>query len=147
MDYTVKITFTKQETGAVEYQLPYVFHVSDPKEGMKATVIRGTRGDGSIVIPGGKRSQVITIRGKLVDADGYKDLTTLINEMRDEVTTDIATLTMKRLNGETGYVNDWSYTVRRIEEIRFPKSMRISSQDYEVSIGILIIRRRKWQQI
>jgi len=137
MDYTVRITFLKQETGAVEYQLPYVFHVSDPKEGMKATVIRGTRGDGSIVIPGGKRSQVITIRGKLVDADGYKDLTTLINEMKTEVTTDIASLTMKRLNAETGYTNDWSYTVRRIEEIRFPKSFRTASQEYEVSFLVL----------
>lgn len=136
-DYPVKITFTKQETGAVEYQFPYVFHVTDPEEGMKATVITGTRGDGSIVIPGGKRSQTITIRGKLVDADGYKDLTTLINEIRTKITTDLATLTMKRLNAETGYVNDWSYTVRRIEEIRFPKSMRVASQDYEVSFLVL----------
>jgi len=136
-DYTVYITFLKQETGAVEYQLPYVFSISDPQEGMKATVIRGTRGDGSIIIPGGKRSQEITVRGKLVDADGYKDLTTLINEMRTKVTTDVATLTMKRLNAETGYTNDWSYTVRRIEEIRFPKSFRTHSQPYEVSFLVL----------
>lgn len=131
-DYTVKITFLEDSTGAVEYDLPLVFHVSDPKEGMKATVIRGVRGDGSLIIPGGKKSQEIIVRGKLFDADGYKDLTTLMNEMKTKLTTEVATLTMKHLEG-VSYVNDWSYTVRRIEEIRFPKSFRTESQDYEVS--------------
>ena len=134
-NYTVRITFLKDETGAVEYILPYVQHVSDPQEGMKATTIQGSRGDGSIVIPGGKKSQVITIRGKLIDADGYKDLTTLISEMRSEITTDVATLTMKHY--DSGWVTDWSYTIRRIEEIRFPKSFRTESQDYEVSFLVL----------
>lgn len=134
-DYQVKIIFLKDETGAVEYQLPHVFSVSDPQPGMKATVIRGTRGDGSIVIAGGKRSQVITITGKLVDADGYKDITTLITEMRTKITTDVAILTMKHY--DSGWVNDWQYTVRRIEEIRFPKSMRVSSQEFEVSFLVL----------
>lgn len=136
-DYTVKITFLKQETGAVEYILPYIQQVSDPKEGMKAVIIGGNRGDGSVVIPGGKKSQKITVRGTLFDNDGYKDLTTLINELKDEISTDVATLTMKRLNAETGYVNDWRYTVRRIEEIRFPKSLRTESQNYEVTFLVL----------
>jgi len=135
MDYTVKITFLEDSTGSVDYDLPYVFHVTDPHPGMKATVIHGTRGDGSIVIEGGKKSQEIIVRGKLFDTDGYKDLTTLINEMRTKLTTEVATLTMKHNDG--GWVTDWQYTVRRIEEIRFPKSYRTQSQDYEVSFLVL----------
>jgi len=135
-DYTVKITFKKDESGAVEYEIPHVDHISDPIEGMKATVIRGTRSDGSIVIPGGKRSQEITVRGTMFDNDGYKDLTALINEMKTKVTTDQAILTMKHLEGAV-YVTDWQYTVRRIEEIRFPKSLRTESQRYEVSFLVL----------
>jgi len=134
-NYTVRITFLEDSTGAVEYEFKNVQQISDPKEGMKATVIKGTRGDGSIIIPGGKKSQEIIIKGKLFDNDGYKDLTTLINDMRDKLTTEVATLTMKHYDG--GWVNDWSYVVRRIEEIRFPKSMRTESQDYEVSFLVL----------
>jgi len=134
-DYTVVIEFLEDSTGAVEYQLPHVYHITDPKEGIKSNIIRGTRGDGSICIPGGKKSQEITVRGTLFDADGYKDLTTLMTEMRTKLTTEVATLTMKHYDG--GWVNDWSYTVRRIEEIRFPKSFRTGSQKYEVSFLVL----------
>ena len=135
-NYTVKITFLKDETGAVEYQLPHVFNVSDPKEGMKAVVIPGNRGDGSIVIPGGKRSQEIRVEGTLFDADGYKDLTSLMNEMRSEITTDVATLTMKHKEG-VSWVTDWSYTVRRIDEINFPQSLRTGMQKYNVNFLVV----------
>ncbi len=129
-NYTVRITYTKDESGAVAYILTYVDHITDPKEGMKATVIQGQRGDGSIIIPGGKKSQQIIVRGQLVDADGYKDITTLINEMKAEVTTDLGVLKMEHY--DSGWQVDWSYTVRRIDEIRFPKSLRVSSQKYEI---------------
>jgi len=135
-DYTVRITFTKDQSGAVSYVLPYLQHVSDPQEGMKATVIHGKRADGAIVIPGGKKSQQINLRGLLVDADGYKDITTKINEMRTKVTTDQAVLTMEHLEGAS-WVTDWSYTVRRVDEIRFPKGFRTSSQEYEITFLVL----------
>ena len=134
-DYTVRLTFLSSESGSVEYTFPTVFSVSDPKEGMKATVIHGTRGDGAIVIPGGKKSQEIRIKGKLFDADGYKDLTALMNDMRSKITTDLATLTMKHNDG--GWVTDWTYSVRRIDEITFPTSMRIGMQEYEISFLVL----------
>lgn len=118
------------DDGTYNYIFLAVFHLSDPKEAMKATVIRGTRGDGSIVIPGGKRSQEIIIRGKLY-ADNYNALTSLMNTMRQSITTDVATLTLEHNIG-AGWITDWSYTVRRIEEIRFPQSFRTSSQEYEV---------------
>lgn len=134
-NYTVRITFIKSESGAVAYTLPLIEHITDPKEGMKATVIQGNRGDGSIVIPGGKKSQQITVRGQLVDADGYKDITTRINEMKSEITTDLGVLTMEHY--DSGWVTDWSYTIRRIDEIRFPKSLRVSSQKYEITFLVL----------
>ena len=134
-NYTVRIKFTKEGSGEVAYILPYVDHISDPKEGMKATVIEGNRGDGSIVIPGGKKSQQITVYGQLVDADGYKDITSKITEMKAEITTDLGVLEMEHYDG--GWQTDWSYTVRRIDEIRFPSSLRTSNQKYEINFLVL----------
>jgi len=131
--YTVVVNFTE---GAINYDLPHVFQVSDPKEGMKATVIEGTRGDGVIVIPGGKKSQEIIIRGRLIDNDGYADLTTLIATMKSSITTNQATLTLKHWSGSV-WVNDWVYTVRRIEEIDFPESLRTWDQEYSVRFLVI----------
>jgi hypothetical protein len=122
--------------GANQYTFPCVQSVSDPKEGMKATVIEGTRGDGAIIIPGGKRSQEIRISGVIVDNDGYTDITTEMNNMRSKVTTNVATLSLQHYTGGT-WVNDWSYTVRRIDEITFADSLRIIDQEYEVRFMVL----------
>lgn len=129
-DYTVRIEF---DDGLYTYLFPQVYEVKDNLEGMKGKVHHGTRADGCIVIPGGKKSQKITIDGNLFDADGYEDLTTLMNIMRTQVTTDPATLTMKHLQPPSTWVDDWSYTVRRVDEISFGPSMRIGVQPYSVS--------------
>ncbi len=134
-DYSVRITFLSSESGAVEYILTNVYSVSDPEAGMKATVLEGNRGSGSIIIPGGKKSQEIVIRGKLFDTDGYADLTTLMNEMRNEITTDLATLTMEHYDGS--WVEDWSYSVRRITEIEFDESMRTGIQPYSIRFFVV----------
>jgi DNA-binding protein YbaB len=133
--YTVQIVLNVGISG-LEYIFPHVFKLSDPQQGMKATVIEGTRGDGAIVIPGGKKSQEITIQGRLIDNDGYEDLTTLMTTMRNMVTTDQSTLTLQHWTGSTWQV-DWEYTVRRISEIDFPESLRIWEQEY--SIEFLVI--------
>lgn len=117
--------------GTYNYTLPHVFALSDPKEGMKATTIRGNRGDGSIIIPGGKQSQEIRVRGRFcAEGGGYITLTSKMNEMRTKVTTKVATLTLEHKSGVT-WITDWEYTCRRISEIRFPESLRTSSQEYE----------------
>jgi len=131
--FTVVVNFND---GINNYDLPHVFQVSDPKEGMKATVIEGTRGDGVIVIPGGKKSQEIGISGRLIDNDGYADLTTLITEMKTKVTTNQATLTLKHWTG-SAWQNDWAYTVRRIDEIEFPESLRTWEQEYSVRFLVI----------
>lgn len=134
-NYQVRIKFTKDETGAVAYVLPYVDQIQDPQPATKDVIINGIRGDGCIRIKGGIKSQEITVRGQLVDADGYKDITALIAEMRSEVTTDIGVLRMEHYDG--GWVTDWEYNVFRHTEIRFPKSLRVSSQKYEISFLVL----------
>lgn len=128
-NYIVQLVLNEGISGT-EYIFPHVYSVSDPKEGMKATIIEGYRADGVIVVPGGKKSAEIVIKGRLLDNDGYADLTDLINEMKSMVTTEQSTLTMRHWTGST-WQNDWEYTVRRIDEITFPESLRTIEQEYE----------------
>jgi hypothetical protein len=132
--YIVQVVLNSGITG--EYIFPHVFAISDPQQGIKATVIEGTRGDGSIVIPGGKKSQEITIQGRLIDNDGYADVTTLMATMRTMVTTDQSTLTLMHWTGST-WANDWNYSVRRIDEIDFPESLRTWDQEYSVRFLVI----------
>ena len=122
----VRLYFTD---GVSNYTFPCVQSVSDPKEGMKATIIPGTRGDGSIVISGGKKSPEISIRGIIFNNTGYNAITTAINAMKAAVTTNPATLSMQEYIGGT-WVNDWSYQVIRTEPIDFADSMRTVDQPY-----------------
>jgi len=131
-DYQVILNFND---GINSYDLPHIFQISDPKEGMKATVIHGTRGDGAIVIPGGRKSVEIIARGRLIDNDGYADLIDLISEMKTKITTNQATLTLKHYNGT--WITDWSYLVRRIDEIDFSESLRTYDQEYTVRFLIV----------
>lgn len=132
-NYTVVLNFND---GTNNYDLPHIFSISDPNPGMKATVIEGIRASGSIVIPGGKKSIEINVSGRLIDNDGYADLTTLINDMKSKITTNQATLILKHWTGST-WQNDWSYLVRRIDEIDFSESLRTQEQEY--SIRFLVI--------
>lgn len=131
-DYQVKIVFND---GSGDYQLPVVQSENGSNlAGKKDTVIEGNRGDGAIVIPGGKKSQTITVRGILI-GDDYKAITALMNTMRTNITTDVATLKMTHVDG--GVITDWTYTVKRITEIRFPENLRTSSQEYEVDFLVI----------
>jgi hypothetical protein len=127
MNVQVKLVFYD---GTYTYTFPLVQKISDPKEGMKSTVLEGNRGDGSIIIPGGKKSIEIEVEGILFDNDGYIDITTLMNTMRTQVTTLPATLTLSHFT--TTWVTDWSYSVRRIDPIEFPDSedLRTVTQRY-----------------
>jgi hypothetical protein len=132
-NYPVQFIFN---AGSGDYILPHVFEISDPKEGMKATVINGTRADGAVIIPGGKRSQNITIKGNLFATDGYNALSALISTLKSSVTTNVATLTVKYYASGI-WQTDESWTVRRIEEITFPQSYRLDAQEYNVSFLVI----------
>ena len=60
----------------------------------KSTIIEGNRGDGSIYIPGGKKSQRIIIKGILV-GDDYNDLTNQMHEMKTNITTGLGVLKLQ----------------------------------------------------
>jgi hypothetical protein len=128
MNVPVKLVFAD---GTHTYTFPLVQKISDPIEGNKAVVLEGNRADGSIIIPGGKKSIEIEVEGILFDNDGYIDITTLMSTMRTNVTTLPATLTLSHWNGAT-WVTDWSYSVRRIDPIEFPDSddLRTVTQRY-----------------
>lgn len=129
-NYQVQVVFNLGEGG--QYIFPLVQAIGDPQEGMKATLIEGTRGDGVIVIPGGKKSQEITIKGILLDNDGYVDLTTLMDGLRSAINTDTATITIRHWTGVTWQINR-TWNVRRIDEIEFDEdNMRTNSIEYTI---------------
>jgi len=127
-DYLTKITFNS-------YKLPGVQSENGSNlTSNKDTIIEGVRADGAIVIPGGRKSQRITITGVILGSD-YKTITDLMNTMKSSITTATATLTMQ--HKESSWVNDWSYTIKRIGEIEFPPNMRTSYQEYSIEFLVL----------
>ena len=133
-DYTVQFIFND---GSGEVILPLVYQISDPKEAIKATIIEGTRGDGSIVIPAGKKSQTITIKGYLVNHSGYESLITDKLDLQDDITTNVATLTVQHWSGSV-WQTDYSYTVRRLSEITFnTDSLRTDYLEYTIEFFVL----------
>lgn len=133
MNYQVTLNFND---GTHNYDLPHIQDIKDPKEGIKATVIEGTRADGAIIIPGGKKSQEITVSGTVLqDGEEYKDIVEAINEIKTNITTDVATLTLKHY--DSGWTNDWSYTVRRIGEITFGDTLRVNQLNYTITFKVI----------
>ena len=139
-NYTVRIVYNKGLSGS-EYIFPLVQSITEPKEGTKDTVIAGVRGDGVIVIPGGKKSQEITIKGKLWSDTGYADLMTKIAEMKLMIDSDVATITKEWWNplasGGGAWESNWVYTVKRIEPITFADSLQVDTQDYTAIFYII----------
>jgi hypothetical protein len=118
------------------YDFPLVQDIQEPVPGTKATVIEGNRADGVIVIPGGKKSIEIIIKGILFDNDGFIDLETAMSTMNTDITTNPATLTLSHWTGSTWAV-DWAKSVRRIDEIEFGDSMRTSDINYTVKFLVI----------
>ena len=140
-NYTVRIVYNKGISGE-EYIFPLVQSITEPKEGTKDTVIKGTRADGSIVIPGGKQSQEIIIKGKLWSDTGYAELMTKLNEMKLMIGSEVATITKEwwdsSLSGGGGWSTTWAYTVRRIEPITFADSLQTDIIEYTANFLIIV---------
>jgi hypothetical protein len=123
--------------GTNTFTFPLVQSATNPEAGTKDVVIEGVRADGSIVIPGGKKSTEITIRGIILhNNDGYSQIIQDMNAMRTYVTNRVATLSQQHWNGSS-WVNDWSYTVKRIGDIDFGESLEYLEQQYTVRFLIL----------
>ena len=128
----VRVKFT---SGIYEYIFPHVQSIRDPIEGGKDTIIEGKRADGSIRIPGGKKSQIITIHGLILE-DDYNDIMSEISDMRTNVVRDTGTLSLQHYDGS--WISDWSYTVVRDGEIEFEDSLRFNDQFYSVRFLVLV---------
>jgi hypothetical protein len=139
-NYTVAVVFND---GSGDRTLPVVQSIDDPKEGINATIIQGTRAGGSIVIPGGKKSQNIKITGIVYSTEGYEALTEAVNTLKGNITTLPATLTLKHWDDDASaggaWVNDWSYTVRRTEEINFSDKDEFRTGKIEYTVSFLVL--------
>jgi hypothetical protein len=122
--------------GANQYIFPVVQDCKEPVPAAKDTVIEGVRADGSIVIPGGKRSQEITIRGILFNNAGFEAITDAKNDMITKVTTSVTTLQIQHWNGSTWEIDN-TYTVKRINEIEFDDSLRTVEMGYTVRFFVI----------
>lgn len=130
----VRVRFS---VGSMDYDLPHVFSITDPQPSIKAVVIDGRRADGAIVIPGGKKSEEIVVRGTII-ADDYNAVTDIIDNIRTYITTDVGILSLQHYDPDTtSWISDWSYTVRRIDKIDFSESLRIVDQEYSIRFLIL----------
>jgi hypothetical protein len=118
------------------YDFPLVQDIQEPVPGTKSVVIEGNRADGAIVIPGGKKSIEIIIKGILFDKDGFIDLETSMGTINTDITTNPATLTLSHWTGST-WATDWVKSVRRTEAIEFGESMR--TQDINYTVRFLVI--------
>ena len=123
--------------------LPHIQSITDVQPGIKNIVIEGIRGDGALVIPGGRPSYNITVDGILLASDStlpdgtayatangtnYEKLTEQINWLRTYVVTTETHLYVEKTDAT--YDN---YTVRRLNRINFPDSLRTSIQSYTIS--------------
>ena len=130
-------------------KLPHVQSVLDPKPATKNVVLEGIRGAGCLIIGGGKSSFDVVITGILLEMDTQlPDGTALtkpngteyekLMEQKNYIETNIPAENLDRvLQVEKADGSYTSYTVRRITEIEYPASQRISVQEYVVRFRVV----------
>lgn len=134
MNTAVRLIFND---GSGVIVLPLIQSAPAPEAGAKDTVLEGIRADGSIIIPGGKKSSIISVKGYLVNHAGYASLISDMNTMRTNISNNVATLTMQHFASAV-WNNDWQYLVKRQGEIRFPSDGFMTDfQQYEIDFFVL----------
>lgn len=128
---------------AASKALPHIQSITDIQPGIKNIVIEGIRGDGALVIPGGRPSYNITVQGILLSSDttlpdgtayatadgtNYEKLTEQMDWLRTYVVTDETHLYVEKTDATYA-----DYTVRRLGDIGFRDSLRTSVQEYSIS--------------
>jgi len=123
--------------------LPHIQGVDDAEPGIKNIEIEGTRGDGSLIIPGGRESQDIIIDGIILASDSsLPDGTAYSNPNGTNYEKIMEQIDWLRINVPTTethlYVEKTSstyddYVVRRIGKIIFPKNLRRNIQEYTIT--------------
>lgn len=128
---------------ATSKALPHIQSITDVQPGIKNIVIEGIRGDGALVIPGGRPSYNITVEGILLASDttlpdgtaystangtNYEKLEEQIDWLRTYVVTTETKLYVEKTDATYD-----TYTVRRLNSINFPDSLRTSIQSYTIA--------------
>jgi len=137
--YNVRFIYQKGESN--QYIFSLVQSTTEPKAGSKSVIIKGNRGDGSIVIDGGKASQELTIKGILYSEEGYVDLMSKLDTMKSKIGTGLATITKEWFDTEASgggeWKTTWQYSIKRIEPISFEDSLQIDKISYTVTFYIV----------
>jgi len=130
-------------------KLPHIQSILDPKPAKKNIVIEGIRGSGCLIIGGGTSSFDIVLAGILTASDTQlPDGTPLtkpngteyekIMEQKNYLETIIpAENTDRILKVEKADGSYNQYTVRRVSDIEYPESQRISVQTYTIRFKVL----------
>jgi len=119
------------EADVLLYEFEIVQYTNVPQSPGKSVIIEGTRGEGAIVIPGGKKSWELIISGVLtIDGatEGYEELTAKINAMETTILDNIR----YKIRLDKSPSTYWEYNVKRIKAIEYPENMRTESQEYTV---------------
>jgi hypothetical protein len=111
------------------YTFQAVQSINAPQTVNKSTIVEGIRGQGCIVIPGSTASFDLIISGILL-ADGYAAVDTLIASLESTIVmfTNYILVFDKTIN------TSYTYNVKRITPIEYPKSFRINDQEYNVTL-------------
>lgn len=120
------------ESNVLVYEFEIVQYTNAPQSPGKAVVIEGTRGEGAIVVPGGKKSWDLVITGILMidgATEGYEELTAKIDEMENLILANTRYKVRLDKTSSTYY----EYKVKRIHTIDYPESLRTDSQEYMVT--------------
>ena len=129
--------------------LPHIQALFDPKPPKKSVVIEGIRGAGCLVIGGGTSSYDVTFRGLIVATDPQLPDGTpyakpngteyeKIMEQKAYIESTIPAENVDRIlqveSADGTFIN---YTVRRLSDIEYPASQRISVQEYVVRLKVV----------
>lgn len=122
--------------------LPHIQSIDDGEPGIKNIKIEGTRGDGELIIPGGRNSQDIIVNGIILAQDKtLPDGTPYSNPSGTNYEKIMEQIDWLRLNVPTTeihlYIEKTSstyddYVVRRVDKINFPDNLRRSVQGYTI---------------
>ena len=130
-------------------KLPHIQALSDPLPPKKSVILEGVRGAGCLIIGGGTSSYDVTLRGillatdtQLPDGSAYvKPNGTNYEKIMEQKAYIEATIpaenTDRVLKVEKADGSYTDYTVRRLVDIGYPESQRISVQSYIVQLKVV----------
>lgn len=131
------IRFKLYESNGIteRYTFSLVQETNLPHNPKKFTEVKGFRGQGSLVITGSKAAWDLTIRG-LFNQDNYDDITTAINAL--ETALAFGEPYYLKVDKDAAHSTQYSYKVKRIQEISYPSGLRNGKGFSEYNITLRV---------